>query len=187
MCLRVVKRWQISYGGLVNRFISTVLDICLLRAGPQQIPFSSNLLMMCLIAYFALDVMLARYYIPLIDPAVFALVDVALVLGFTWFLLSFKGFYSRFTQTAIAFLSSGVLLGLVAWALLSWQASFAGSKTDMALPSLLLLLHLVWSLAVISGIVRHAVSISLVWAWGVTLAYFFIYMIIIRLVTVAFS
>ncbi|MBL4851748.1 MAG: hypothetical protein JKY90_05645 [Gammaproteobacteria bacterium] len=171
----------------MNRFIRTVFDLCLLRAGPQQLPFSSSLLTFCLITYFALDVALAKLSIPFIDPMIFAGFDVVLLLGFVWFLLSFKGYYSRFTQTATAFAGSSVLLGIVAWALLSWQASFAGTENQVPLPSLLLLFHLIWSLAVISNIVRHAISITIAWAWGVTLAYFFIYILIMRLIAIAFS
>jgi len=180
-----VSRW--AKVSSVNRLISTLVDICLLRAGPQQLPLSFSLLTLCLIAYMALNIVLARLTLPFIDPMLFALIDVALLLGFVWFLLSFKGFYSRFNQTAMAFAGSGVIMGLVAWALLSWQASFVGANTAVTLPALLLLFHLIWNLAVISSIVRYAISISLMWARGVALAYFFFYMIIIRLITVAFA
>jgi len=171
----------------VNHSIRPLFDICLLRAGPQQLPFSSSLLTFCLITYFVLDVALAKLSMPFIEPMIFALFDIALMLGFVWFLLSFKGDYSRFTQTATAFAGSGVLLGIVAWVLLSWQTSFVGTENQTPLPSLLLLFHLIWNLAVISNIIRHATSITIAWAWGVTLAYFFIYMLIIRLIAVAFS
>lgn len=171
----------------VSRFLSTLVDICLLRAGPQQLPHSSSLLVLCLIVYFSLDVALAKLSVNFVQPVAFALFDMGLMLGFAWFMLSFKGYYERFTQTAIAFSGSGILLGLVAWVLLSWQASYVDSQQAAALPSLLLLVHLIWNLAVISAIIRHAVSITLYWAWGVTLSYFFIYMIIIRLMAVAVS
>lgn len=172
----------------VSRIISTLVDICLLRAGPQQLPFSSSLLVLCLIPYFALDVVLARLSAPIIEPVVFAVFDVSFMLGFVWFMLSFKGYYSRFNQTATAFAGSGILLGAVAWLLFSWQASYVDAGQQQAtLPSLLLLFHLVWNLAVISGIVRHAISISISWAWGVTLAYFFVYILVIRLVAVGFA
>lgn len=172
---------------VVSRFISTLVDICLLRAGPQQLPHSSSVLALCLIPYFALGVAIAKLSIPYFEPVIFAAFDTGLMLLFVWFMLSFKGYYSRFNQTAIALAGSGVLLGLVAWVLLSWQASVVGAEQNLTVPSLLLLFHLVWNLAVISGIVRHAISISVSWAWGVTLSYFFLYMIMIRLIAVVFS
>jgi len=172
---------------VVSRFLSTLVDICLLRAGPQQLPHSSSLLVLCLIVYFSLDVALAKLSITFVQPVAFALFDTGLMLGFAWFMLSFKGYYSRFTQTAIAFSGSGILLGLVAWVLLSWQVSYVDSQQAVALPTLLLLVHMLWNLAVISAIIHHAVSITIYWAWGVTLSYFFIYMIVIRLMAVAVS
>lgn len=168
----------------VSRFVRTLVDICLLRAGPQDLPYSPNLLVLSLVAYGALGVQMAKLGVPQLNPLLFSAIDIGLLLGFVWFLLSLKGGYSRFNQTALALSGTGVLLGILAWALLSWQSSLVEQNASPTVSSLLLLAHLVWNLAIIANIVRHAMAITMAWAWGVALAYFFIYMAIIRLIAV---
>lgn len=171
----------------MSRVVSTLLGLCLLRGGPQDLPYSPALLILCLLAYGALGVQMARLGLPAVEPLTFSVIDIALLLGFVWFILSFKGLYSRFNQAATALAGTGALMGLIAWVLLSWQTQLLNQHASISLVSLLLLAHLVWHLAIIAGIVRHTLSITLTWAWGVTLVYFFIYMVIIRLVMVAIS
>lgn len=169
------------------RLLNTFVDICLLRVGPQQLPASISLLVATLAAYVMVGIVLARPLLPGLDPRLFAAIDTLLLLGFIWFALSFKGYYRRFIQTATAFAGTNVLLNAIAWLLLSWQARLAAQGVANELPALLLLAHLVWHVAVISNIVRHALSVSLAWGWGISLLYLFVYTLLIRLIMVALS
>ena len=168
----------------VSRFVSTLVDICLLRAGPQDLPYSPNLLVLSLIAYVVLGVQTASLGLPDVNPFIFSVIDLLALLFFAWFVLSLKGYYSRFNQTVIALSGSGIILGLLAWVLLAWQLQATDSGRESLLASILYLILIMWSLAINANIVRHALSITMAWAWGVSLAYFFIYMAIIRLIAV---
>lgn len=171
----------------VSRFVSTLVDICLLRAGPQDLPYSPNLLVLSLLAYTALGTKTASLGLPQVNPYIFSVINLLSLLFFAWFVLSLKGYYSRFNQTVIALFGTEVILGLLAWVLLAWQLQATDSGRESLLASVLYLALILWSLAINANIVRHALSITMAWAWGVSLAYFFIYMAIIRLITVGIA
>lgn len=149
-------------------------EICLLRKGPQDLPASWPLLKLSLITY-GLSSLLSL--LSTVEPplALFqAVLDAALLAGLTYGLLRVTGHRPRFLQTLTALAGTGTLLGLIAWPLTLWMQTEAAADTGTGLSFLLFFLLLLWSIAVIAHILRHALSTTLGMGLLYTLGYLMI-------------
>jgi hypothetical protein len=135
------------------------LDICLFRKGPQDVPASPVLLKLSLITY-ALSGLLVMWVNTKLSTALLqTLLDLVLLIGMTYGVLQRQGFGARFGQTMTALLGTGTLLGLTALPVVIWIGETA-AEDGMTLPSLLFLLLLGWSMAVMAHVLQHALSTS---------------------------
>ena len=141
----------------LNLLLNYFVDLCLLRARPQDLPASS--VVFALTA--ALNVVVGALLVvgaqlgPLLALSE-SLFEVGLMLAVLRLALIWQGKSARFPQTASAIMGSSALLGLVALPLLS-----IGSGEDASLGGLLLLMVVVWSIVVMGHIVRHAFELTL--------------------------
>ena len=86
------------------------------------------------------------------------LVDLALLAGITWGTLSWRRLQVRFTQTLTALLGTGIVLSMVALPVVRWlYLSSAAGGVDPAAAMIWFVL-LVWSLAVMGHVMRHALQ-----------------------------
>lgn len=160
-------------GKLLRRY----LDICLLRAGPQDLPGSRFLLGLSLAAYFVVGVVLSLRNLDALAAASLVVVDTALLGGLLFALLWARDLLNRFIQTLAALLGTGVVLELVAWPVLAWQQQAMTAdtvNTALMVSSLLLWVWLFWNLMVIGHILRHALSTLLPIGVALGLLYMFI-------------
>lgn len=136
------------------------LDICLFRKGPQDVPASTTLLWLCLTGYglSGLAVLLAG-----LEPAqalLEAVVEIILLAGLCYGLLSLTNHRARFVQTLTALAGTGALLTVVAFPLVIWIGQ-ESARHEQGILSTLLFFGLVgWSLAVTAHVLRHALSVS---------------------------
>lgn len=135
-------------------------DICLFRKGPQDVPASSALLKMCLLAYGASGLLVLIINTALPVALLQILLDLALLSGLLYLGLVFHRHPRRFEQTLSALTGSGALMGLLALPLMSWLTHQAQGE-DVALPSMLLLALMIWSIAIIAHVLRHACNVAL--------------------------
>jgi len=149
-------------------FFQRLFDICLLRAGPQDLPDSQALLRLALLGY-----VIAGWYLlgvvaesPTAVPHLVA--DLGLGVGLLYGLLYWRGFLNRFRQTATAFFGCGALFTLLA-ALLTTGVEPGEPPAPMA--GLLLILLLPWSVAVDGHILRHALDMPLPQALAIAMLY----------------
>jgi len=152
---------------LVRLFVA----ICLLRAGPQDLPASRILLGLALGMYLLFTWLLAIPAYGQSRGVLVALMDTALLIAFIQALLYLLSRAARILQTLTAMAGSGSLLGLLALPLVFWGQP---SQADGQVSGLLLyawLLLLVWNLLVAGNILRHALSTSFAIGAGVALLY----------------
>lgn len=148
------------------------LDICLFRKGPQDVPASTALLKLCLIAYTlsGLLVLLLNTSIPVAILQI--LLDLVLLSGLLYWGLILHHHPQRFEQSLSALTGVGTLMGLLALPLMLWIVNQTADD-DVSLPSLLLLALIGWSIAITAHILRHAFETSLgfgiLYALGYTL------------------
>ena len=127
------------------------VDICLLRAGPQDLPATQSVLTLSLLAYTAASIALSVTTQSFGSAVLYGLADALTLAAFTYVLLMVRRLPQRQTQTLSALAGTGAVIGLFALPLVLMPN----------VPPLLLLLVTVWSLAVIGHIMRRALNVSL--------------------------
>lgn len=141
---------------LLNLF----LDICLFRKGPQDVPASTPLLKICLLAYALSGLLTLIITTPLPLALLQILLDLVLLSGLLHLALVMRRYPQRFAQALSALTGTGSILGLLGLPLISWIVHASGSGAA-ELPALLLLVLMLWSIAVMAHILRHALQTPL--------------------------
>ncbi len=131
-------------------------QIALLRKGPQDVPAVGFLLLLTVVAYFAVNVVMVLLLPLLVGPWLRALVlDVTFTVAWYWTLLQVLGRGERFVQTAAAILGYRTILTPVSLAS-EWLVRRLGDNETWQMPvSLVYIVVVAWMVAA-SGRVLHA-------------------------------
>ncbi len=147
----------------MKTLLAQLVDICLLRAGPQDLPFSPTLARNLIVASVVLDL----FYAALLDmpqPLLRIGLSLALLLGAPWLLLSLRERQARYVQTLTALAGSGLLFTAAFLPLALFAADMPPLKPDVApapgqlLFSWLTLFLVSWKLVINGHIYRHALD-----------------------------
>lgn len=145
----------------MNRLLSYFLNLCLLRAAPQDLSASTLMFSLTLAAHLGVTLLL------ILSAAVDGgtalgqvLLDVALMLLALYGALSLVGRLGRFLQTATALLGSSALIGVVTIPLIPLGSGSADNPVTLV-SAWLLLAVVGWSLLVAGSILRHAFELRL--------------------------
>jgi hypothetical protein len=99
---------------VILRFLQTFLDIALWRKGPQDLPASSALAVLVLIAYMAAGfVRMQLFALDMHETLLFVCIDAMMLGAWLWLVLAFFGRRQRFVQTITAALGVGLLMLLL--------------------------------------------------------------------------
>jgi len=161
----------------MGRLLQRVFDICLLRAGPQDLPASRFLLVLGVLAYAAVGMVMSTQNLDIGQAVLLVALDGALLAGLLFALLWARDLLERYQQTLTALFGTGAILQLAALPILSWQQAGLGDDTispALMAASLLLWMWLLWDLIVIGHILRHTLSTRLPIGVLLALAYLFI-------------
>ena len=153
-------------------------DICRLVKKPQDIPESKNFLTLCVFAYAFLSILLASLS-QSVDRAIFAgLLDVMLIMLFTYALLQINGKLPRWPQTMTALAGTSIIMSIIA--LPVYLLIGIGEVNELSLTSeqtigLLLLAALAcWNIAIMSHILKHALETHFAIAFFLAMTYIWI-------------
>jgi hypothetical protein len=161
---------------LVNlrALFARLLDIVLLRGGPEQLPASPGLLVILVLVNGALSVLIAAFIATLPDTTIIEFIVGSLV-PLLWFYLAFSIVKKpeRFVQTMIAYFGINILFQPVVAPMLAALRPYM-EKQDPSMPapaalSLLFLLVGVWVITVWVRIVRSAFE------WPIFVAIIFVF------------
>lgn len=159
-----------------------LLEICLLRAGPQDLPAAPQFLALTLAGYFLVDVLISQLSFPFGAALAVSLLDLLLLAAFARIVLRIVSKPQRFMQTLAALAGTGQLLGLLALPLIhGLTTAQAAGETASGLAFAWLAL-LAWSLLVLGHILRHAMSVTLMTGVGVGVLYSLLSVLIVRTV-----
>lgn len=142
----------------MNALLSYFIDLCLLRAAPQDLPASEPLFWLATLVNVLVETLLlgidsASSTLSILEESLFEMAIMLLTLQIA---LQWQAKEPRFRQTATAILGSSSLLGMLIAVVPNFEtADFA----DIAL--LLLLAIFVWHQVVMGHILRHAFEITL--------------------------
>lgn len=161
----------------MGRLLQRYFDICLLRAGPQDLPASDFLLWLSGLGYFAAGLIMSAQNLGIARATLLVGLDIVLLAALLFALLWSRALLARYRQTLTALLGTGAILQVVVLPILSWQQAGLGEETISAtlmLASLLLWIWLLWDLLVIGHVLRHTLSTRLPIGVLLALVYLFI-------------
>ncbi len=159
-----------------------LLEICLLKSGPQDLPAAPSFLGLTLAGYFLVDVLVSRLNTDLGTAVAISLVDVVLLAAFAHLMLRIVAKPERFNQTLAALAGTGQLLGLVALPLIHGLAVAQAAGEPAAGLALAWLAVLCWSLLVLGHILRHALAVNLLAGVGIGMLYSLLSLVLMRAV-----
>lgn len=161
--------------------IQHFLNICLLRASPADIPTSTWLLNVSLLAYFIVGAVVSSIDYGLTIGLMSSLADTVVMMLACWILLKIRSMPARYMQTLTAMAGTGSILGIVAYPVL-WMYQQVGEQGQLSSLVLLAVLVLVfWSVMVTAHIFRQALEIKAGTAAVITVAYSLASLIIVGL------
>jgi hypothetical protein len=149
----------------VTALLSFFFRLARLQQAPQDLPASRLLLVLTLAANVAVGVLGSSRFFGHMGRALMAnLVDVAVMAGMVWLLLSVHDKQARIFQTLTALYGLGVLFGLAM--LLPHQLAVLTDARQLA--GLLMLAVMIWAHVAMGHVLRHALDKRL--AAGIALA-----------------
>lgn len=142
------------------------VDIILFKKGPQDVPASELLLAICLLVYILVGELMLGMEETLLRASLQVLIDAGMLAGFVTITLKFSGYQARILQTLIALLGVDSLISIIAFPVM---ISVSGGTERGG--GYLLVMLMIWHLAVMSHIFRHALSKSLWIGYAVAMIY----------------
>lgn len=140
-----------------------VLEVCLLRRGPQDLTFSPPAVTAFAVALVALQLAFAAFHdMPPAALAARALVTVLMLFGATLGLLRLRGMANRGTQTLLALAGTEVLFALLTMPMLVVVQPHLGSESppgEVLLVMLAAVFTFFWKVRVNASIWRQALEI----------------------------
>lgn len=135
-------------------------EICLFRKRPQDLPASPVLFWMVLCLYAVISGLLS--YPSQTAPAALAtgLIEALMLMLITWLFLYLRSVPERWLQTCTALAGTGVIFSAVALPLFYATVLVEVSAALESFISLQVIILVVWNIAVMAYILRHALSSS---------------------------
>ncbi|MDR9433508.1 MAG: hypothetical protein RI539_05695 [Spiribacter sp.] len=151
---------------IIQRFVGLVS----LRAGPEDIPYSTGLLGLVIALAAGLNIPVIQQYTPDAQPLIHITLMVSYNAAFLWMALAIRRYGARFVQTATALFGADAIISLIALPILL----IIGQPNETnALAGLAFFALLIWNIAVVNHILRSALSLSGMISLGLTLVYIF--------------
>jgi hypothetical protein len=132
--------------------------ICRFRRQPQDVPYSRELFGLTLAGYMLACVALNLVSYPLQPALTAGVVEGILLVAVTWALLGLRRLPQRWLQTATALAGVGTLFTLLAIPLFLWLSAGQAAAGRGGPAAILILMLIVWNIAVMAHVLRHALS-----------------------------
>ena len=145
----------------MQALLKLFVDLCLLRANPQDVPAAGFLFRAALAGYFLSSMAVLAVQAPLTVALGHAGLGTLVLMALVTLLLRLRGGADRFGQTLTALTGSGVVLNVLALPVMYVFVQSRIHDDVSGMPTIFLLLMILWSLAIFGHIMRHAMNISL--------------------------
>lgn len=156
------------------RLLTIWLDICLLRAGPQDLPASRALLGVVLVIYVGVSFLISSTSADTLTALQIALLDAVILIGFIAIMLYLMNLRPRFVQALTALAGAGSLVGLIALPVIH-SISDAQQRELLSEATLFGWFFLVlWGLLITAHIFRHALNVSFFFGMAMAMLYMLI-------------
>lgn len=159
-----------------------LLEIMLLRKGPQDLPYSVFLLTALMVLYVATGVFVLTTSLVPGQALANMLLDAVLLLVFSFICLSLLKYRARFVQMVSALAGIGVLYHLLAWPLFNHIQNVQAQEQSARIAALLMLLLISWQVLVFAHVFRNAMQMSMGRALALSFGYLFLSMSMAELI-----
>ncbi len=153
----------------MNALATLIISIMRMRAAPQDLPHSWFLMLLCTGTYLFMGIVISMLDQSIALSLLSAGIDTVMLIGLAYLALWIRGYQGRSVQTVTALTATGTLFELISWPLVAYLQQT--SADDPSSLSLLLLLLIIWSIAVIGHILRHAIDVTIWLGVGISLLY----------------
>ncbi len=153
-----------------------ILAILLLKAGPQQLPYSLSLLATLTLLYLASGVLVLATSMSAGQAAANMVLDSAVLFAFSYFCLTLLKYKARFVQMVSALAGIGIVYHLLAWPLFVQIHNLQPQEQGAKIAALLMLLLVSWQVLVFAHVFRHAMQMSMMRALALSFGYLFLSM-----------
>lgn len=140
------------------RLFDAFLAICLFRRAPQELPASTTLLGLVLLASMVASLVLARSSLSWSLAFVSAVVETLFMVAAVYLILRLQGLTGRWLKTVTAIAGTNVVLVIISLPLLVWLLLAQNQQMNTSLPGLLFLCLIIWNVMILGHIFRHALS-----------------------------
>jgi len=166
---------------LIFRFF----DICLFRAGPQDLPSSLFLLRFVVVINVIVGMFIHLQTKSFTQSLMISLFSVVWLIAFLYISLQLRGKLTRLRQTTIAMMGTNVILSLLIMPFLYHvvASELAGESALVALQFFLLLL--VWDITVFAHIIRHSLDIRFAYGFAISIGYLVLSWAVIEMIFTA--
>ncbi|MBI5612276.1 MAG: hypothetical protein HY942_04275 [Gammaproteobacteria bacterium] len=140
--------------------LKTLLDICLLRGRPQDLPASKNLVAVTALLSIAGHFTLDQLHQDAFARLTFAAAQTALLGAVVWALLKLRGYPERWLQTVTALFFANIVADIVTWLAAAHALGPEASAPEPWVTGFVLATA-IWFIAIMAQVLRHALAVSL--------------------------
>ena len=164
----------------MDKILAQFWAMCILKAGPQDLPASRFLATATSLVYTFLSVVFYLDRLKFATALAAGMVDFALMAVLSYLILWVRLLGSRWLQTLTALAGTGIILTIIALAIEYSLAFLPNVQVAADLVSIFGIVQLAWSAVIISHILRHALSVRPLLAAVFTAVYIYIALNVIR-------
>ena len=150
-------------------YLKLLLNVCLFRKGPQEIPHSIQFLRLSTIVYALISYLLILQSTDSLNALLQLATELIIIFGFATLILSLANKLKRFVQTTSTLLGTDALISTFAIPIL---ATLHQDSSNMSAIMTMLAL-MIWNWLVTAHIIRHALDKSFSFALGIAFLYIF--------------
>lgn len=165
----------------MQNLLTTIWDICRMKAGPQDLPTSRTLLIYVVASYAVVSCILAMFQLSVGQAFFAALVDTIIMVVLSYVILWVKMVPQRWYQMLTAMAGVSLVIALFATPMVIVRFMVGPESANAGILSLLILGLVVWSFAIFAHIFRHTLDIPYLAALLISGMYTYISMRIINI------
>jgi hypothetical protein len=149
--------------------IKLLFEICLFKKGPQDMPYSVWLLRLLMVVYASVTALMLSIHFERLAVFLQLAIDILLVVGFVWLLLSVSRRLGRFNQTLSSVLGTDAMISFMALPGMATLELRQGGLTVL----LIIFALMAWHWAVLGHIISKALDKALSFGLGLAFLYLF--------------
>jgi len=159
----------------MHALIFCFFDICMLRAGPQDLPASAFLLRIVLALNILVSILVSLPLSGFDRAAMEVILDIVLLAILLYAGLQWRGLTGRFAQIFIALMGTGIVFGMLMMPVV-YQLVAANAVNEVAPVTALVWWGIVfWNMMVFAHILRHGFAIHFAYAFVLAIGYILLF------------